>query len=559
MPDTTCPREEVLWPLAVGEAADPRVEEHLAECDSCRARYEKLVAEFGVIRDAALRLPPRPLDDGQAESPRGENGRVCTSPIPATIGRYRVIDLLDEGGQAAVFRAIHPELRRDVVVKLGKRRIADAAAEDRLAQEARLLADLDHPHLARVRDLDVHEGKPFLVLDYIRGVNLANYAADRKLTPREIAGIVAKIARAVGKVNDQGILHKDLKPRNVMIDEAGQPRVIDFGMAQVRDAWSRDPEDSDYIEGTPAYMAPEQARGEVEKIGQACDVFALGGILYFLLTGRAPFADEDTHETLERAALGAYDQAPLRQRSIPRRLAAICRKAMSPEPAARFASAAEMAAALESFVAWPRRIGWVTGAAAAAVFAALAIWLATRPAPIEPSFQLLAVKDHGERRLAEAVPIRNGDGLRIEGTTPRDFHVAMFLKTSDGTLQQFPHEESPQEGEAKAIGFPQPGEVSTFGGPAGTEVLLVCARRGDPITLDEVAACFSRVPQWEEFPPNSSSVQFNREVAKITPGKRDIRIQSAPEAPVLEQAETLRQALREQFDFLEGVVFAHVE
>jgi tRNA A-37 threonylcarbamoyl transferase component Bud32 len=563
MVESTCPREALLWPLAAGEAGDPLIEEHLENCDSCRDRYQQLVAEVDALREAAERLPPRPLDNGHADSPKERNGRAASSPLPATIGRYRVIDLLDEGGQAAVYRAIHPELRREVVIKLGKRPVADADAEDRLAQEARLLADLDHPHLARVRDLDVHEGKPFLVLDYIRGMSLAHYGAGRKLTPCEIANLLAKIARAVGVVNDQGILHKDLKPRNVMIDEAGQPRVIDFGMAQVRDAWSRDPEDSEYVEGTPAFMAPEQARGEVEKIGPASDVFALGGILYALLTGRAPFADEDTHESLQRAALGAYDGSLLRQRHIPRRLAAICRKAMNAEPADRYATAGELAAALESFIAWPRRVGWTTGIAAAAATALLAIWLANRPDPIPPEFKAFVVKDSVEgqlieRQLANFVPIKNGNRLRISGIAPSDFHVAMFLRTADGQLQQFQHEERTDDQGAKAVGFPRPGEVAPFDGAPGTNVLLICAREGKPITIEEVEACFDRVPQWKEFPPRSSSVQFDRELAQIT-GSKAVSVRAAPEAPLLEQAETLREALLPRFDYFHGVVFAHVE
>ena len=156
---------------------------------------------------------------------------------PGAIGKYLVVEQLDEGAQGQVFRVIHPKLGRDMVLKLGRQPVGDDERTS-LVAEGRLLADLEHINLVRIYDLDFHNDRPFLVMEYIHGRNLEDYARDEPVTPRRAAELVAKLAGALAMVHRRGIIHRDIKPRNILIDEAGQPRLIDFGLARLRHAWS---------------------------------------------------------------------------------------------------------------------------------------------------------------------------------------------------------------------------------------------------------------------------------------------------------------------------------
>ena len=221
-----------------------------------------------------------------------------------------------------------------MVLKLGRQPVG---ADDRasLVAEGRLLADLEHINLVRIYDLDFHNDRPFLVMEYIHGRNLEDYARDEPVNPRRAAELVAKLAGALAMVHRRGIVHRDIKPRNILIDEAGEPRLIDFGMARLRHAWSDPPR---HLGGTLAYMAPEQARIEHDRIGPRSDIFGLGAVLYFLLTGEAPFVGETQDESRDRACRCDFDRTPSIAK-VPRRLRRICLKAMAAEPADRYASA----------------------------------------------------------------------------------------------------------------------------------------------------------------------------------------------------------------------------
>ena len=283
------------------------------------------------------------------------------------IGKYLVLGELGSGGQGKVYRAVHPSLAREVVVKISHvREGVPAHVRDELAREGRLLAELDHPHLARVHDFDFHDGEPFLVMEYVPGANLEQYARQAKLGPEKIAALTAKIARAVAAVHRKGVVHRDLKPRNIMIDTAGEPRLIDFGLALADSPWRSDAR-NEYVVGTLAYMAPEQAVVGADRVGPAADLFALGGVLYFLVTGKAPFKGRDFSDALAKVAANDHDRTSLDLATAPESLKAICRKLMATKPEDRYASADDAAQALER-VATPRRMPlWLPIAAAASL------------------------------------------------------------------------------------------------------------------------------------------------------------------------------------------------
>ncbi|OHB81459.1 MAG: hypothetical protein A2V98_02790 [Planctomycetes bacterium RBG_16_64_12] len=335
------------------------------------------------------------------------------APPPAKIGKYHVVDMMEQGGQAQVYRAVHPALSKELVIKLSRGTMQSGPmGMDQLIAEGKLLAELDHPNLARVYDLDFHENRPFLVMEYVRGRNLRHHASEHQYLPAEAAMLVAKIARALATAHARGIVHQDIKPGNIVIDESGEPRVIDFGLARLRPAWVEVPDEPEGISGTVQYMAPEQARGETQRIDPRTDVFGMGAVLYFLLVGRAPFADESILASLEHARRCDFEASALRRAGVPRPLEAVCLRAMQAEPADRYASAEAMAADLDRFVGRPRRWKRALGAAAGLVLVLLlaaSVWMMRSD---EPGKTYSVSEASGTDLLGR--PLRHDFGLKFE-------------------------------------------------------------------------------------------------------------------------------------------------
>jgi serine/threonine protein kinase len=345
----------------------------------------ELASEFGPAWSPDSAVGPTEVrreaesSDTPASLPAATAPRAGAEPTQR-IGKYLVIEMLDEGGQALVFRVLHPELRKDSVLKLAKRPIkagieskAGTPVRDRLIGEARLLAQCDHPNLVRVVDLDVHEGRPFVVMEYVDGRNLEDYARDEPVGPRRAARLVAELTRAVAYLHARGIVHQDIKPRNVLVDDQGRPRLIDFGLARLRHAWSEDT--TRWTGGTAAYMSPEQALGRADRIGPRTDVFGLGGLLYHLLTGRPLYQGASRISVLGQAIQAEY--IPVRQLNhhVPRALERICQKALAADPDRRYHTAVELERALRGFFA----LRGVAGAGLAAITVLTVAWNVPRP------------------------------------------------------------------------------------------------------------------------------------------------------------------------------------
>jgi eukaryotic-like serine/threonine-protein kinase len=187
-----------------------------------------------------------------------------------------VVGRFPPSGQAEVFRVVHPQFHQDRVLKLAKEPVGlDGRCE--IVEEGKILSELEHRHLVRVYDLDFLADRPYLVMEFIRGRNLEQFAKEEHVSPRLAAALVAKVAGAAAFAHSRGVVHRDIKPKNILVDQAGEPRLIDFGMARLRTAWTDDRKESDG--GTFAFMAPEQARVESPedrlKVGPCSDVFAL--------------------------------------------------------------------------------------------------------------------------------------------------------------------------------------------------------------------------------------------------------------------------------------------
>jgi serine/threonine-protein kinase len=303
----------------------------------------------GVRRDKRERSTG-PSDPG-ATVPEGPADAVTPFPSGVKFGRYERIEELPPGGMGIVYKAWDPVLKIDVALKTLKAAIATADVDlgERFAREARALARLDHPHIVRIYEVGQFDGRAYFAMGYMPGGSL-DKQAERYASPPQAAALVSKIARAIQYVHDNGILHRDLKPANILLDEHGEPRVTDFGLAKFRDEATELTHDGAIL-GTPSYMAPEQARGQADQIGPATDVWALGVILYELLTGRRPF--QASSREAVASLICTTEPASLRtvRPGLDRALEIITLKCLEKKPEDRFASAGQLADELDRWLA----------------------------------------------------------------------------------------------------------------------------------------------------------------------------------------------------------------
>lgn len=271
--------------------------------------------------------------------------------LPEQFGRYRILKQLGKGGMGAVYLAEDTQLGRRVALKVPH--IASDAGPSmlqRFDREARAAATLNHPNICPVYDVGTHNGIPFLTMAYIEGQTLAEMVKKGKPLPQvAAASIVHTLALALAEAHRRGVVHRDLKLANVMMNERGEPVIMDFGLARLVGANAAHLTGSGALLGTPSYMPPEQVNGDVRAIGPACDIYSLGVILYELLTGHLPF--EGSVGAVLGQILTQAPQPPSAHRpDLDRRLEAICLKAMQKEIAARYASMTEFAKALSGYL-----------------------------------------------------------------------------------------------------------------------------------------------------------------------------------------------------------------
>jgi serine/threonine protein kinase/Tfp pilus assembly protein PilF len=313
--------------------------------DDDRSATDPSVGKTGVLNGSTS--PEESADPVLAVRARaGEAG----SRLPR-IASYDLLDVLGEGGMGVVYRARQRGLNRLVAVKMirgAERGLPGHLARIRIEAEA--VARLRHPNIIQIFEIGEADGAPFVSLELLEGGSLDDRLAGTPQPGRDAAALLITLARAVQVAHDAGIVHRDLKPSNVLFTEDDTPKITDFGLAKRLESDSRQTE-TGQVMGSPSYMAPEQARGHSREVGPAADVYALGAILYEMLTGRPPFKGETPIETVRQVV---EDEVVPPSRLVPRvarDLETICLQCLRKDPTRRYGSARSLAEDLQNYLA----------------------------------------------------------------------------------------------------------------------------------------------------------------------------------------------------------------
>jgi serine/threonine protein kinase len=299
------------------------------------------------------------LDEPLDEEPEGQSpapaGASSEQPGPAGQAEARSCEILHEIGQGAmgvVYLGRQKGLNRLVAVKKMRSRPRTAHQEEaRFRLEAEAAARLQHPNIVQIYEVGQQGGVPYFVSELVRGGTLEERLAAGPLPARQGAELLEKLAQAVGHAHSHGVVHRDLTPSNVLLTEAGEPKISDFGLAKVLMGGAVGTTHAGELVGTPSYMAPEQAEGRTDRVGPPADIWALGVILYEVLTGQQPFHAPTVLQTLDQVRFTVPAPPRRHQRGVPRQLEAICLKCLHKDPGRRYASAEALADDLRRFLA----------------------------------------------------------------------------------------------------------------------------------------------------------------------------------------------------------------
>ena len=387
------PSDESLRALSLGQICEAELAEvsaHLGDCPACCRRIDELATDDRLVarlqqgaatRDKALvpsaqrRSAVRALDQSNATTREREGATASVIlPAPRQVGDYDILAEVGRGGMGVVYKARHRGLHRLAALKMvlaGE--FASPTQELRFRLEAELAARVQHPNIVQVYEIGSYEGRPFLALEWVEGGSLADRMDGKPWPPAEAAALVETLARAIDVAHAEGVVHRDLKPANILLQRSevrGQksngspasecssdiwpltsdlwPKITDFGLAQTIEG-GQTMTQSGFLVGTPGYMAPEQASGKRALIGPTTDIYAIGVVLYQLITGRLPFQRDSTLELLRAVTSDEPPRPRQLQSRVPRDLEAITLHCLEKEPGRRYPSALALAEDLRRF------------------------------------------------------------------------------------------------------------------------------------------------------------------------------------------------------------------
>ncbi len=385
--ETAGPEQSTLWhELLVLELVYRRRQGEQPTLEEYQARFPAQVNLVGkALGEAHLTVPQDPQSFTGSHPPGWESpdreGALTLLPetlLPEKgfrkagwpeIADYDILAELGHGGMGVIYQARQHQLNRLVALKMIRAGIQARPEElDRFRLEAEAVARLHHANIVQIYDIGEVGGLPFVALELLEGGSLADRLAGTPHPGRQAAELMVTLARAIHAAHLAGIVHRDLKPSNVLFDRDGIPKIVDFGLAkrlEVKEGLTQ----TGQVMGTPSYMAPEQARGQMREVGPAADVYALGAILYEMLTGRPPFKGTTAEETVWQV-VHEEPVPPSRLLSrVPRDLETICLKCLAKEPPRRYTSAEALADDLCRYLAgqtilarrtavWERGLKW---------------------------------------------------------------------------------------------------------------------------------------------------------------------------------------------------------
>jgi serine/threonine protein kinase/tetratricopeptide (TPR) repeat protein len=324
-------------------------------CRNCGAKIFSDAPE-GLCTGCVLEAAVLPTDDDGAsakvdENTPPENKKTArAAELLGELGDYELLEEIGRGGQGVVFRARQKSLNRTValkVISLGQ--WASKAHLRRFRLEAEAAAHLEHPGIVPIHEVGERDGSCYFSMKFVEGGQLDEVVRRAPMSVRQAAELIAKVARTVHYAHQHGILHRDIKPGNILLDQKGEPHLSDFGLARLVETESTMTRTLEVL-GTPSYMAPEQAVGNNAAISSVTDVYGLGAVLYQLLTGQPPFAGGATYETIKLLLDTEPRQPRLLNPKIDRDLSTICLKCIEKDPKRRYSSALALAEDLESWL-----------------------------------------------------------------------------------------------------------------------------------------------------------------------------------------------------------------
>jgi serine/threonine protein kinase len=596
-----CLAEEEIYEVASDPSPRPELVAHVTACPSCQTAVERTRQQVREIREfvddevftslkrdshfATLKISEN--DKGCAGSPKSRT-RETSRLIPGqALGKYIIQEFLDRGGMGEVYRVSHPELPLSLVAKICRDSTNTVLPPEQLEMrerllrdEARTLARLSEAHsIARIYDLGQSDFGPYLVMEMVAGRSLRQCANEFKNAPDKLIRLMVAIADAADEAHRVGIVHGDLKPENVVISPQGEPKLIDFGLARIRDAWQKGQNDRT-SGGTPAYMAPEQASANSPSVTPATDVFALGAILHELaVDSQSHGGSEETsdfHPPRKWHPIEKY-----RGRTSDPQIDSIVRRCLAADPAARFQSGGALAEALRGIGAGTTS-GFSNGRRLIAAIALLGALVSAVIWAIRSGFQPHAIIDTSEQipgllgsdvaapgQLHESLPLTTGNTVFVSTLVPENQSYLLAWIDHEGRVSVFAEDGTDyglsltpiDERRQKRLEWPATGEVPVVGA-GGTEMVLVVGSKklgeDQPQRLQQQLQTMISKGHWPSLPDNFV-VRCSRDDVRCYSDEGTPRgpgeLKDSPLRTIISSSQLIRQKLRADYEFLRGEAF----